>query len=380
MSCYNFREMESLKVALVHDWLTGQRGGEKVLEALAEVFPDAPIYTLFHFRGSQAEAIEKRRIETSFLQRMPFLRRHYRRYLPFYPLAVELLDLQAYDLVVSSSHCVAKGIIPNPDALHVSYVHSPVRYAWNQYEAYFGAKRLSFPARILIPGRIHRLRMWDVTSSARVDHFVANSAAVARRIQKYYRRDAEVIHPPVDTAFFQPAPNPGPREFDLIVTALVPYKMIDVALAAYRGLGRPLKIVGDGPEMARLRRLAGPEVEFLGPRTAEDLRDLYRRARLLLMPGEEDFGIAAVEAQACGAPVIAYARGGALETVHDGRTGVLFSPLTPDGVRAALDKFQTLEFNESTLRAHALGYSRDVFKDRIAAFLRRAWQAFKDSK
>jgi glycosyltransferase involved in cell wall biosynthesis len=372
--------MDHLKVALVHDWLTGQRGGEKVLEALAEVFPEAPIYTLFHFKGSQVEAIERKRIETSFLQSLPFLRRHYRWYLPLYPLAAELFDLQAYDLVVSSSHCVAKGIIPNPNALHVSYIHSPVRYAWNQYEAYFGARRLSFPARVIIPGRIHRLRMWDVTSSARVDHFVANSGAVARRIGKYYRRTAEVVHPPVDTGFFHPAETPSPREFDLIVTALVPYKMIDVALAAYKGLGRPLKIVGDGPEMKRLRRLAGPEVEFLGSRTSEELRELYRRARLLLMPGEEDFGIAAVEAQACGAPVVAYGCGGALETVLDGRTGLFFSSLTPAGIRDALDKFRTLEFNESTLRTHALGFSREVFKDRIAASIRRAWQAHKDSK
>jgi glycosyltransferase involved in cell wall biosynthesis len=372
--------MDHLKVALVHDWLTGQRGGEKVLEALAEVFPEAPIYTLFHFKGSQAAEIERKRVGTSFLQRMPFLRRHYRWYLPLYPLAVELLNLQEYDLIVSSSHCVAKGIIPHPDALHVSYVHSPVRYAWNQYDAYFGPGRLSLPARLLIPGRIHRLRMWDVTSSARVDHFVANSAAVARRIGKYYRRAAEVVYPPVDTGFFRPGDTASPREFDLIVSALVPYKMIDVALAAYKGQGRPLKIVGDGPEMKRLRRLAGPEVEFLGGRTSEELREIYRRARLLLMPGEEDFGIAAVEAQACGAPVVAFGRGGALETVLEGRTGLFFSALTPEAVRGALDKFRTLEFNEPTLRAHALGFSREVFKDRIAASIRQAWQALKDAK
>ena len=372
--------MDDLKVALVHDWLTGQRGGEKVLEALAEIFPEAPIYTLFHFKGSQAEAIERKRIETSFLQRAPFLRRHYRWYLPLYPLAVELLDLKDFDLVLSSSHCVAKGVIPPPDSLHVSYVHSPVRYAWNQYEAYFASRRLSFLSRPIIPSRIHKLRIWDVTSSARVDHFVANSRAVARRIEKYYRRTAEVVHPPVDTEFFRPAAAAGPRSFDLIVSALVPYKKIDVAIDAYNRLGRPLKIVGDGPEERRLRRLAGPKVEFLGGRSPAELLDLYRGARLVIMPGEEDFGISAVEAQACGTPVVAYGRGGALETVLDGRTGVLFPDLTPGGVRAALDKFGTLEFNTSTLRAHALGFARDVFKDRMTASVRRAWQAMKDSK
>ncbi len=372
--------MDHLKVALVHDWLTGQRGGEKVLEALAEIFPDAPIYTLFHFKGSQSGAIEKKRIETSFLQRMPFLRRRYRWYLPLYPVAIELFNLQDYDLVLSSSHCVAKGIIPPPEALHVSYIHSPVRYAWNQYDAYFGSRRLSPLTRPIIPSRIHKLRIWDVTSSARVDHFLANSRAVARRIEKYYRRTSEVIHPPVDTEFFRPAETDGPRGYDLIVSALVPYKKIDVAIAAYNRLGRPLKIVGDGPEEKALRRLAGPKVEFLGSRTPIELLGLYCGARLVIMPGEEDFGIAAVEAQACGTPVVAYGRGGALETVLDGRTGLLFPELTPEAILAALDKFRTLEFNESTLRTHALGFAREVFKDRIAASIRRAWQAFKDAK
>jgi glycosyltransferase involved in cell wall biosynthesis len=372
--------MDHLKVALVHDWLTGQRGGEKVLEALAEIFPEAPIYTLFHFKGSQAEAIEKKRIETSFLQKAPFLRRHYRWYLPLYPLAVELFNLQDYDVVLSSSHCVAKGVIPPPEALHLSYVHSPVRYAWNQYDAYFSSRRLSPLTRPIIPSRIHKLRIWDVTSSARVDHFVANSRAVARRIEKYYRRSAEVIHPPVDTGFFHPADVESPRDFDLIVSALVPYKKIDIAIAAYNRLGHPLKIVGDGPEEKNLRRLAGPNVALLGGRSSAELLELYRGARLVIMPGEEDFGISAVEAQACGTPVVAYGRGGALETVLDGRTGLLFPDLNPDGILTALDKFRTLEFNTSTLRAHALGFGRDVFKDRIVASIRRAWQALKDSK
>ncbi len=372
--------MDHLRVALVHDWLTGQRGGEKVLEALAEIFPEAPIYTLFHFKGSQVEAIEKRRIETSFLQRMPFLRRRYRWYLPLYPLAIELFNLQDYDLVLSSSHCVAKGVIPPPDALHVSYIHSPVRYAWNQYDAYFSSRRLSPLTRPIIPNRIHKLRIWDVTSSARVDHFLANSRAVARRIEKYYRRTAEVVHPPVDTEFFRPAESDGARDYDLIVSALVPYKKIDVAVAAYNRLGLPLKIVGDGPEEKSLRRQAGPKVELLGSRSSAEILELYRGARLVIMPGEEDFGIAAVEAQACGTPVVAYARGGALETVLDGRTGLLFDPLTPEAIAASLDKFRTLEFNKSTLRGHALGFARDVFKDRIAASIRRAWQTFKDAK
>jgi len=371
--------MENVKVALVHDWLTGQRGGEKVLEALAEIFPQAPIYTLFHFRGSQIEAIEKKVIRTSFLQRMPLLRRFYRWYLPLYPLAAELFNLQNYDLVVSSSHCVAKGIIPSPDGLHISYIHSPVRYAWNQYDSYFSAAKLSFVSKFLIPPQIHRLRMWDVTSSARVDHFIANSGGVARRIEKYYRRSAEVVHPPVDTEFFHPADKDAARSYDIIVSALVPYKMIDLAITAYNRLGRPLKIVGDGPEMKKLRRMAGPGVEFLGAQGSGELRNLYQGARALIMPGEEDFGIAALEAQACGTPVVAYGRGGARETVVDGKTGLFFEALTPPSLLAALDKFQTIEFNKWALRSHALGFSRDVFKEKISASISRKWQVYRET-
>jgi glycosyltransferase involved in cell wall biosynthesis len=370
--------MQNLKVALVHDWLTGWRGGERVLEALAELFPGAPIYTLFHFSGSQSEALEERSIRTSFLQRMPFLKRHYRWYLPLYPMAAELFDLQGFDLVLSSSHCVAKGVIPHPDALHVSYIHSPVRYAWNQYFAYFGPAKLGVFSKLLVPPLIHTLRMWDVTSTARVDHFVANAAAVARRIRKYYRREAEVIHPPVDTEFFTPGPSPARGDYDLVVTALVPYKMVDLALAAYRGTGRPLKIVGDGPEYKRLKAQAGPGVEFLGAVGGEDLRGLYRDARLYLLPGEEDFGISVVEAQACGTPVLAYGRGGATETVRSGVTGLFFPEPTPASLRAALDKFQGLSLNRSAAREQALLFSRERFKSRINDFLRLKWREFKD--
>src|SRR4030065_634163 len=196
--------MDTIKVALVHDWLTGQRGGEKVLEVLAEIFPRAPIFTLFHFKGSQAEIIECRDIRTSFLQKLPFLEKKYRQYLPLFPLAVELFDLGGFDLVISSSHCVAKGAIPPPDALHICYIHSPIRYAWNQYFAYFSPEQLSFFSRLLIPPVMHRLRVWDESPAARVDHFVANYDNVARRVLKYYRREADVIHPPADTEFFRP--------------------------------------------------------------------------------------------------------------------------------------------------------------------------------
>jgi glycosyltransferase involved in cell wall biosynthesis len=372
--------MEKIKVALVHDWLTGQRGGEKVLEVLAEIFPEAPIYTLFHIKGSQAETIEKRDIRTSFLQPLPFLKKRYRYYLPLFPLAVELFDLGEYEWIISSSHCVAKGAIPRPDALHISYVHSPVRYAWNQYFAYFSPERLSFFSRRFIPPVIHRLRIWDESSSSRVDHFVANSENVARRIEKYYRRSAEVIPPPADTDFFRPPDGDPPRPDYLIVSALVPYKRIDLAVEAFNRSGERLTIVGTGPDMRKLKKLARSNIAFLGQVSAEDLRTLYQTAKALLLPGEEDFGITALEAQACGAPVIAYGRGGALESVVPGETGVFFSELTAAGLGSALDKFRRLKFNKSGIRMNAERFSRRAFRERIAAYFDKKWAEYKGQR
>jgi glycosyltransferase involved in cell wall biosynthesis len=369
--------MENIKVALVHDWLTGQRGGEKVLEALAEVFPRAPIFTLFHFRGSQIPDLERRDIRTSFLQGLPFLRGKYRSYLALFPLAAELFDLQGYELVISSSHCVAKGVIPAPGALHVSYIHSPVRYAWNQYHAYFGRGRLSAPVRCVVAPIVHALRAWDVTSAARVDHFVANSAAVRSRIARYYRRPADVIPPPVDTDFFRPGESGARGSGFLAVSALVPYKRLDLAIAACNETGDRLRIVGTGPDYRVLRRLARSNVEFLGAVGGGDLLRLYREAEAFVMPGEEDFGIAAVEAQACGTPVVAYGRGGALETVVDGTSGVLFTELTVASLRAALDKARRLPLNRNTLRSHALRFSKPAFREKVTAYLRARWTEFK---
>jgi glycosyltransferase involved in cell wall biosynthesis len=369
--------MEKIRVALVHDWLTGQRGGEKVLEVLAEIFPAAPIYALFHFPGSQVDGLEAREIRTSFIQRLPFLKKKYRLYLPLFPLAAELFDLADYDLIVSSSHCVAKGIIPGPDSLHLSYVHSPVRYAWNQYSAYFSPRDLSFFSRLAVPGVIHRLRIWDVASSARVDQFIANSANVARRIKKYYRRDADVIHPPADTDFFTLPEAELSRSYFLIVSALVPYKKIGLAVEVFNRTGEPLKIVGTGPEFRKLAKRAKPNVEFLGQVPAGRLRELYRGALALLMPGEEDFGISAVEAQACGAPVIAYGRGGVLESVIPGETGIFFSEPSPAGLSRALDNFRGMKFNSSVLRSNAMRFSRSLFKERLAAYIEDRWRAFR---
>ena len=367
--------MEKVKVALVHDWLTGRRGGEKFLEVLAELYPEAPIYTLLRIPGSQHPSLEAREIRTSFIQRMPFLKKRYRWYLPLFPLAAELFDLQESDFIISSSHCVAKGVIPRPGALHVSYIHSPMRYAWNQYYAYFHPDKLGMISRRLIPPRIHRLRIWDTVSCHRVDHFAANSRTVAQRIKRYYGRAADVIPPPVDAGFFRPGGEAG--DYFLIVSALVPYKRIDVAVEAFRDRGEELRIVGQGPDFKALRRRAPSNVRFLGAVRDEELRSLYQGARAFILPGEEDFGITVLESQACGVPVIALARGGATETILPDRTGVLYPDPSAEGLRAALDKFRTMTFNIQEIRANAERFARPVFKSRISAYLQEKWAEFQ---
>ncbi len=370
------------RVALVHDWLTGMRGGEKVLELLASQFPEAPIFTLFHFPGSVSPALESHPIHTSFLQKAPRLRENYRRYLPLFPAAIEEFDLTSYDLILSSSHCVAKGVIPSPDAWHLCYCHTPMRYAWDQEHVYF-PQRKGVGARLrglVLSG----LRAWDVSSAARVNQYVANSSFVARRVRSYYGRDAEVVHPPVDVEFFTPGPaSLGPcagagtgkigSDYCLMVSALAPYKRIELAIAACDRLGIELRIVGDGPEAPRLRELAGSgsKVRLLGGVDREALRELYRGARLFIQPGVEDFGIASVEALACGTPVVAVAKGGILDIVEDGRHGHLYPDWggTSD-LAEAIDKALRIGFNALDLRSRAESFASTRFTHRIQSLLR----------
>jgi glycosyltransferase involved in cell wall biosynthesis len=359
------------RVALVHDWLTGMRGGEKVIETLGAMFPDAPLFTLFHFAGSVSPALEAHSIRTSFLQRAPGLRRHYRRYLPLFPAAIEELDLSGFDLVISSSHCVAKGVIPPPEAFHLCYCHTPMRYAWDQEHAYF-PRRTGIGARLRSLA-LTALRAWDVSSAARVNLFVANSRFVAQRIRTYYRREAEVVHPPVDVDFFTPGPSAeeaSTNGYCLMVSALAPYKRVEQALAACEKLGLELRVVGEGPERRRLAAMAGTAARFLGKVDAARLRDLFRGARLFLQPGVEDFGIASVEALACGVPVVAVARGGILDVVEDGRHGVLYADWEgPAALSAAIDKARGMGFNANNLRDRAESFSVARFCDRIRSLL-----------
>ncbi len=310
------------RVAIVHDWLTGMRGGEKVLEAICELYPDAAVYTLLRVPGSVSPSIERRRIHTSPAQWLPAVGRLYRNYLPLFPTIVELFDLDRYDLVISSSHCAVKSVVPAGHATHVCYCHSPMRYAWDQFGAYFGPDQVGNVQSRLLRPIMAGLARWDAGTAGRVDRFLANSQYVAGRIRRYYNRGSTVVYPPVDTEFYRPAAGPPEPGF-LIVSALVPYKRVDVAVEACRRIGAPLTIVGRGPEEARLRRLAGPDATFLGWRTDEEIRELYGRATAVLLPGIEDFGMVPVEAQASGAPVVALRAGGACETVVDGVTGVL---------------------------------------------------------
>jgi glycosyltransferase involved in cell wall biosynthesis len=344
------------------------RGGEKVLLSLCALFPEAPIFTLLHVRGSIAPEIESHEIRTSFVQHLPAVATGYRHYLPLFPAAIERFDFSGFDLVLSSSHCVAKGARAAKGAFHVCYCHTPMRYVWDRYDDYFGPGRLSLLGRLVVPQAAARLRAWDAATAGRVDRFVANSAYVSARIRRYYGRDAVVIPPPVDAAFFTPGPDAEGR-YDLVVSALAPYKRLDLALEAYRGTGRLLTIVGKGPEEARLRQLAPPEVSFAGHVPDEELRQLYRGCRAVLMPGIEDFGIVPLEAMACGRPAVVFAEGGGAETVDDGVTGLLFREPTAASLRAAVLSLENVRFDRLALRARAEAHRREVFETRMRAFL-----------
>ena len=358
-----------MKVAIVHDWLTGMRGGERCLEVFCELFPQAQLYTLLHIPGSVSPVIEKIAIKTSFIQNLPFSKRSYRKYLPLFPMAVESFNLKGYDLILSCSHCVAKGIITPPDALHISYVFTPMRYVWDMYGEYFGESK-----KRIISFFSHYLRMWDVTSSQRVDYFLCISKHVKNRIMKFYRRDAEVIHPPVDVNRFRLQDKK--EEFFLIVTSFAPYKKVDLALKAFSQLGHPLKVIGSGPEEKRLKSMAQTNVQFLGWQPDEIVADYYSRCRALIFPGEEDFGIVPLEAMASGKPVIACGKGGALETIipyslekqrGEVPTGIFFYEQSVASLINAVKQFDSIEnkFDPSAIRKHAFQWNRELFKEKM---------------
>ncbi|MCR9141462.1 MAG: glycosyltransferase [bacterium] len=389
------------KVAVVHDWLTGMRGGEAVLEAILELYPDADLFTLLHNPGTVSEFIENRKITTSFIDRLPFKSKKYRWYLPLFPTAIELFDFHGYDLIVSSSHCVARGIIPPPHVPHVCYFHSPMRYVWDLYHEYFPAG--GFANRFIIPFFANYLRMWDASARDRVDAYVCNSAFVAERIRRYYGKTAAVVPPPCipDEAAIQIPALESREDFYLIVSAFVPYKRLDLAIEACLKRGAHLKIVGKGPEDKNLRRLADEKsgnggqarIEFLGHATRLEILDLYSRASALLFPGEEDFGIVPVEAQARGCPVVAYGSGGALETVLgdrnyaapyaakkdggargggkskkkagaglSGTTGVFFPEQSAAAMNEALDRHEKIRYRARDFQRNVARFTAGAFQ------------------
>ncbi len=348
------------QVVLCHDWLTGMRGGERVLERLCQGFPAAPIFTLIHNPAAISETINRHPITTSALQRIPGIHAHYRYYLPLFPAAINAMRPPAADLVLSTSHCVAKSLRAPRRTPHLCYCFTPMRYAWLFQSEYLGTQPVK---RLLARPLLAWLRSWDQRTAGRVTSFVAISRHVQERIRRFYGRESDVVYPPVDLDRWTPADDPADGGFDLIATALVPYKKIDLALAAYARLNRRLKIVGTGTEMARLRTLAPPNVEFLGWQTDEQLLDLYRQCRLLVFPGEEDFGIVPLEVQACGRPVVAYGRGGVLETVVDGVSGVFFSQQTPEALRDAIDRAAAISWDRHAIRTHAEAFGVQTFID-----------------
>lgn len=352
-----------MKVAIVHYWLIGMRGGEKVVEALCRIYPDADIFTHVYAPEAVSEEIRRHRVFTTFINRLPGARRMYQKYLPLMPLALEQLDLRGYDLIISSESGPAKGIIPPPNSLHVCYCHSPMRYIWNMFHDY--RERSGLFTRALMPLLAHYIRNWDSVAAIRVDHYIANSETVAERLHRYYRRTSTIIHPPVDVEAFEVLPNDQHGDYCLMVGELVRYKRPELAVLAFNATGRKLVVIGGGEMLAELRRLAKPNVTILGSQPFRVLRHHYARCRALVFPGEEDFGIVPVEAMASGRPVIAFRRGGATETVIDGVTGVFFDEQTIEAIIEADERARVIAWSPAGIAAHARNFSNQVFETQM---------------
>jgi len=365
------------KVALIHYWLIRMRGGERVLEALCEMFPEADIFTHAYDPAEISDRIKQHKISTTFIGRLPGATRHYQKYLPLMPLALEELDLSDYDVVISSESGPAKGVVTRPDALHICYCHSPMRYAWDHYHLY--RQKAGRLTRLAMPVLMHGLRQWDVASAARVDHFIANSSFVASRIRKYYRRDSDIVHPPVDVDAF--AISNEVSDAYLLVGELVAYKRADLAIAAFTKMGKRLIVIGDGEERRRIGEGAGPTIEFMGRAPQEVLRRAYATSRALIFPNEEDFGIVPVEAMAAGRPVIALGRGGALDSVVEGETGLFFREQTVDALIAAVERFEAeqIRFVPERIAAHARRFSLGAFKHGITQSLSGLGHPYADA-
>ncbi|MBC7253845.1 MAG: glycosyltransferase [Actinobacteria bacterium] len=367
-----------MRTALVHDWLTNLAGSERVLLTLHEIFPEAPIYTSV-FVPEEFPTLRNADVRTSFLQKVPGARKKHQAFPWLRTVAFESFDLSGYDVVISSSHAEAKGVITRPETLHICYCYTPIRYYWSGYHHYLANPRfgaLNPLVRAVLPYMANYLRLWDRCAADRVDLFVAISEHVARRIRKYYGKEAEIIHPPVDTSWLRPSERV--EDYFLVVGRLIPYKRADLAVEAFNRLGLPLKIAGTGSEMDSLRRMARPNVEFLGRVSDAELAELYSHCLALVFPQEEDFGIVPLEAMAAGRPVIAYRAGGALETVMEGETGLFFDRQDPESLAEAVRNFDPGDFDPRSIRRHAQRFDVSVFKEKFSTLVRDAWERFRE--
>lgn len=357
-----------MKVALVHDYLNQMGGAERVVLALHELFPEAPLYTSIYDPQRVDPAFQKMDIRTSFMQKLPFVMKHHQPYLPFYPFAMESLDLRGYDLVLSSSSAFGKGVIVRPETLHICYCHTPMRWCWS-YREYVERENLGGMARRILPLLITWLRVWDQTTAMRVDHFIANSPVVAARIQKYYRRESLVIPPPVEASRFPFDPTVQPGNYFLSLGRLAPYKRVDLAIEACNRLQLPLVVIGGGRDEKRLKGMAGPTIRFLGRLSDSEVLQYMTHCRAFLFPGEEDFGITPLEIQASGRPVIAYGAGGALASMIDGITGIFFHEQTVESLVEVLAAFDERRYDPRKIREHALDFDKPRFQRRILQFV-----------
>jgi len=370
-----------MRIALVHDYLVQYGGAERVLEAFAEIWPEAPVYALVYDgrrlrRLAGGDFLKGRQIRTSFLQKFPFSKSHHRLFSLLMPLAAEQFDFSGFDVVLSDSASFAKGIITGPDTLHICYCHTPLRYAWDDCHKYLEEYGWPGPIKFVAPAFISYLRLWDKAAASRPDKFIANSFFVRRRVKKYYGQEAEVIHPPAETDKFGPPPKSAVGDYFLMVGRFLPYKKFDVAIEAFNELGYPLKIIGSGPEEKRLKKMARSNVEFLGwmPPRSSALRDYYQNAKALIFPQEEDFGLAPVESMAAGRPVIAYGAGGALETVKNSETGLFFGEQTAVSLGEAVLKFEKMEFDPLKISRWAEQFDKKIFKEKIKNFVEKSYE------
>ena len=366
------------KIALVHYWLTGMRGGEKVVQSICRLYPQIDIFTLVYNRDKIAEDINSHKILTSFIQRLPFSKSKYQTYLPFMPVAIEQFDLGGYDIVISSESGIAKGVLTKPETCHICYVHSPMRYLWNMYFDYLKNESPGFLKSTFIKFYFNYLRVWDYASAARVNYFACNSHNVRKRILKYYNRDAEVIYPPVDTSNFKFEKNK--QDYYFILSQMVSYKRIDLAVSAFNELKKELIIIGEGPELKKLKKIANKNIKFLGWQPFEKIVEYYANAKAFIFPGEEDFGITPVEAQASGTPVIGFGKGGLLETVLNEKTGILFKEQQVKDIVDAVLYFESgkIKFDNELIRQNALRFDKDVFAKKFEQFAEEKYGQFSE--